>query len=585
MRPRGWIQDSGSLENLIKVVGVFNRATDIYTDIVQNEIPQKIISDDVKEELLSELQNSNGYLNNPLIKFNALTGSRTQNNIVDGIIQVLIPGQNRLGIVDWACDNYIRLAYTFDFISYSEKNDSFTITDFGLLLSDKETDDEKFKVIETALKRYPPAVRILELLHKRYLYFPENPSLTKFELGKELGFKGEDGFTTYSQDIVVQAIALSNSNKEKNIIHSNWEGSSDKYARMICGWLKHKKIKWVESDSKIVTAQFGSDSYSESLLSYKITMEGINAFRNTRPYSRYNGTPKNVSYEMLATKGTDKEYLRTRRANILLCIRNRKSLTRIQKYLSEKNLKDIPIETILDDINNFKRIGLNVSESRSGFKIIDTLQLLEIPQNISPSILIPKEMTSLKQTLSQKIQCLDHAFFDLLDLSIAGQKSSRQFEIRIVELLNLIITAYHLSGGSKPEIVGYYPDNNPVDCFIMDSKSYAKGFSIPANERDKMIRYINEYNSKNAGLNPNKWWERFKHPDYPINQLIFCFVSGSFVNKFANQLEYIKNITGISGCAITIEKLIEKVNMVLENSNTYTLREFFSDLGCNSLVR
>ena len=373
MRPRGWVQDSGSLENLIKVVGVFNRATDIYTDIVQNEIPQKIISDDVKEELLSELQNSNGYLNNPLIKFNALTGSRTQNNIVDGIIQVLIPGQNRLGIVDWACDNYIRLAYTFDFISYSEKNDSFTITDFGLLLSDKETDDEKFKVIETALKRYPPAVRILELLYEQYINFPKNPSLTKFELGKELGFKGEDGFTTYSQDIVVQAIALSNSNKEKNIIHSNWEGSSDKYARMICGWLKHKKIKWVESDSKIVTSQFGSDSYSESLLSYKITMEGINAFRNTRPYSRYNGTPKNVSYEMLATKGTDKEYLRTRRANILLCIRNRKSLTRIQKYLSEKNLKDIPIETILDDINNFKRIGLNVSESRSGFKIIDAL--------------------------------------------------------------------------------------------------------------------------------------------------------------------------------------------------------------------
>lgn len=584
MRPRGWIQDSGSLENLIKVVGIFNRATDIYTDIVQNKIPQKISSDEIKKELLSELQNSNGYLNNPLIKFSALTGSRTPNDIVDGIIQVLIPGQNRLGIVDWACDNYIRLAYTFDFISYTEKNDSFTITDFGLLLSDKKTDDEKFEVIKTALKRYPPAVRILELLYEQYLNFPENPSLTKFELGKELGFKGEDGFTTYSQEIVVQAIALSNSDKEKNKIRSNWEGSSDKYARMICGWLKHEKIKWVESDSKTVTTQFGSDRYSESLLSYKITMNGINAFRYSRPYSRHKGTPKNVPYEMLATKGPDKEYLRTRRAYTLLYIRDRKSLTQIQNYLSGKNLKDIPIETIWDDINNLKRIGLNVSESRSGFKIIDTLRLLEIPQNISTSILTPTEMTSVKQTLSKKIQYLDHAFFDLLDLSIAGQKSPRQFEIRIVELLNLIITAYHLSGGNRPEIVGYHPDNNPIDCFIMDSKSYAKGFSIPANERDKMIRYINEYKSKNAELNTNKWWEVFKHPDYPINQLKFCFISGSFVNKFAKQLEYIKNITGISGCAITIEKLLEKVNTVLENPKTYTLNEFFKDLDCNSLV-
>jgi hypothetical protein len=171
-----------------------------------------------------------------------------------------------------------------------------------------------------------------------------------------------------------------------------------------------------------------------------------------------------------------------------------------------------------------------------------------------------------------------------LDLSIAGQKRSRKFEIRIVELLNLIITAYHLSGGNKPEIIAYYPHSNPVDCFIMDSKSYAKGFSIPANERDKMITYINEYKAKNANLNPNKWWEIFKYPDYPINQLIYCFVSGSFINKFANQLEYIKNVTEISGSAITIEKLIEKVNMVLENSETYTLNEFFNDLGCNSLV-
>ena len=118
----------------------------------------------------------------------------------------------------------------------------------------------------------------------------------------------------------------------------------------------------------------------------------------------------------------------------------------------------------------------------------------------------------------------------------------------------------------------------------MDSKAYRNGFNIPNSERDKMIRYINEYNQKNPALNSNKWWENFKAPNYPWNPIKYSFVSGNFIGQFLNQIQYILAQTGINGGAITSEKLIEKVDTVLNPSISYTVNDFFNDLGCNGLV-
>lgn len=584
MRPRGWIQDSGNLENLIKVVEIFNRRTRTFRDFVNNQIPNKVRDIRKRTELLNAIQNTNGYNRNPLINFHSLTGSRTSNNVVDGIVQALLPGQNRVGIVDWACDNFIRFAYTLDFISYQQPTDSFTITDFGLQLTSARTEADKFEIIKTALKQYPPTIRVLELLQNQYNDFPQTPSLTKFEIGRELGFKGEDGFTTYSQNVFIQALNSTEIASERNKIKSNWEGSSDKYARMICGWLMHDRIGWLQLSKKDVSVQIGREIFTENLQSYQITVSGIAALRSCRPYSRNTGTPKNVSFEMLATKGADKEYLRIRRTLIINCLSRSKTLLQIQTYLSQNNLTDIPTETILDDIKNISRIGLQVASVGNTYKIVDTIQLLQIPNYIQQNLLSPSSLIQTKQQLSQDLQHLDHTYFDLLDFSIAGQRSARQFEVRIVELLNQIIVAKHLSGGNRPEIIGYNPQANPDDCVIMDSKAYGEGFGIPAAERDKMIRYIEEYNKKDENLNRNRWWENFQSPDYPTIPIKYSFVSSSFINQFANQLTYIRNRTGADGSAITAETLLRKVDSVLGNINGYNIDEFFNDIGCNSLV-
>ena len=583
-RVKGWIQDPGSLDNLIKVVDVFNYQSKIHIDLISKIIPAKVLVKDGKINFIKDLNSRNGYLHNPKIKYKNLVGTAfypRSNARCNGIIQALIPGQRRSFISDWPANNFVRWAETLGFIQYSDNYDSYTITDFGLQLSSTNSTEIKFKVIKQALLHYPPVTRILELLYEQFKNNQNIPSLTKFELGLELGFKGEDGFTHYPQHIIVQEISLYPENKNK--ILSDWEGSSDKYARMICGWLSDTKINWLIKEPKSITISIGNQSFTADIpQSYKITSKGIRTLRKSRARGRHAGVSKKVFFEMLATKGLDREYLRMRRALTIKYLKQWRTLNQIKNHLNDHNIKNVPTETIFDDINNFQRIGLEVKNKQDKYRIVDEIIDLQIPI-LQYNQLQPSDFTKTKQILSEEIKFIDHSFFDLIDLSFNG-KQNRLFELKIVELLNLIITAKHLSGGNRPEIIGYNPKLNPRECIIMDSKAYGTGFSIPAHERDKMIRYIGEYNEKNENLNTNKWWENFKSHNYPINPIIYCFVSSFYRGNFINQLNYILLRTSTNGGVITSENLIRKIDAVINPTNNYNVKYLFKDIGCNGLV-
>lgn len=587
-RSTGWIQDPGELENLIKVVELFNWKTNTHKDLLLNLLPNKILIKDGRLNLIAELNSRDGYRNYPKISYRSLIGSafkpRTSARC-NGIIQALIKGQRRNFISDWPSNNFIRWAETLGFIEYYQIDDSYSITDSGLKFTETTSLNEKFNILKEALLQYPPAIRILELLYSSYCKNPQNPLLTKFELGKELGFRGEDGFTTYPQHLVIQAIVMNP--EQKNSILTNWEGSSDKYTRMICGWLSHKQINWVEQSIKSVSINVGNQTIETNIpQSYAITLGGVNSYRKSRAKGRHQKINKRIFFEMLATKGTDKDYLRARRALIIQYLKKWRSIHRIQFFLKNNQFSSIHSNVIQDDINNFKRIGLNIIQnSQNQFRIADVIIGLRIPKLSIPQ-LIPSHITLTKLQLSNRISYIDHSYFDLIDLGF-DSRQNRLYELRIVELLNLIssIRALHLSGGNKPEIIAYSPSKNPINGVIMDSKSYKNGFNVPNSERDKMIRYINEYNKKNNKLNSNRWWENFKELNYPINPIIYNFVSGNFIGQFLNQIQYIFTQTGINGGAITSEKLIDKVEAVINPNIPYSVKEFFDDLACNRLVK
>jgi len=587
-RSTGWIQDPGELENLIKVVELFDWKTNTHQNLSLNLIPQKILIIDGQQDLIAELNSRDGYKNYPKISYRSLIGSAFKprpSARCNGIVQALISGQRRNFISDWPANNFVRWAETLGFIQYYKKDDSYSITDFGLKFTETTNLNMKFDILKEALLRYPPVTRILELLYNKYYKNSQNPLLTKFELGKELGFRGEDGFTTYPQHLVIHAIIM---NPEKrNSILTNWEGSSDKYARMICGWLTHKQINWVEQSTKSVSINIDNQTIETDIpQSYSITLNGINFYRKSRARSRHRKVPKRVFFEMLATKGIDKDYLRTRRALVIQYLKSWCTIHQVQSFLKKNQFTNIHINVIQNDVNNFRRIGLNVIQNKQNqFRIADTIIGLRIPTLPIPQ-LVPSYITLTKLRLSARINYIDHSYFDLIDLGF-DSRQNRLYELRIVELLNLIsnLKALHLAGGNKPEIIAYSPSKNPINGVIMDSKSYKNGFNAPNSERDKMIRYINEYKQKNNKLNSNRWWENFKELNYPINPIIYNFVSGNFIGQFLNQIQYIFTQTGINGGAITSEKLIDKVEAVINPNISYSVKEFFDDLACNGLVR
>jgi len=585
-RTTGWIQDPGRLENLIKVVECFDHHTQTHSDLITKLIPSKILPQDGRANFTQELDSRNGYQNYPKISYRSLIGTAfapRSSARCNGIIQALVPGQRRPFISDWPANNLIRWVETLGFIRYYASDNAYSITDFGLRLTQASNLDSQFKVIEDALLQYPPVTRILELLYGRYQTNPQDPLLTKFELGEELGFRGEDGFTTYPQHLVIQAVVLNP--QDKNKILTNWEGSSDKYARMICGWLCHPRIGWVKQQPKRVSVHIAGQTFTDSIpQSYRIAIQGITAFRKSRARSRHHRIPKRVLFGMLATKGLDKIYLRTRRALVLRYSRSWHTLQQIKDYLHSNGVDNIPERAIQDEIDNFRRIGLDVRQNaKAQLKISDTIIELVIPKLPMPQ-LSPSYITKVKLDLSAHINHVDHSYFDLIDLGFDG-KQNMLYELRIVTLLNLMANfrAQHLSGGNRPEIIAYHPEINPVSGIIIDAKARAEGFNLPNSERDKMMRYISEYHQKNPFLNPNRWWESFRAPSYPQN-IKYGFVSSNFIGQFLAQMCYIFTQTGIPGGAITSEKLIEKVDAVLNPNNSYSLTDFSNEMSSNALV-
>ncbi len=330
-RTFGWVQDPSDFESLIKVVSIFDNKSETHKELVNEKIDRLIEERDGKSHFLEVLNSI------PLkIKYADLVGTSftpRSSARCNGIVQATVKGQVRDFISDWPADNFVRWAQALGFIKYNYFDDSFEITEEGLNLTGAKTIEEKEDILIDSLLSYPPAVRILNLLS-------DGKVKTKFELGKNLGFIGEDGFTS-----------------------TDTEGSSDKYARMIAKWLS--KLGLLVQVAKEVELNIGGKNYKEKIgQSYMITAKGIQSLNKVNGRSRHKRISKNISWEMLATKGTDRNYIRTRRALII------KSLIECKSGLTLEEIRDrLEIQTISelftvvkDDIDGLINIGLNIEK-------------------------------------------------------------------------------------------------------------------------------------------------------------------------------------------------------------------------------
>ena len=572
-RALGWSQDASEFQSLKKVVQVFDVNSEFHKIVKEVRLPLLIEN----KKLVQKLQDILNTL--PLkIKYADLVGTHANprsKSKCNAIIQASIDGQGDRGfLTDWASDSFIRWAHLCGFIKYNGDTDEFEITELGNKYSSSEENSEEEKeILLTAILSYPPVSRILQLLSN-------GEHLSKFEIGSKLGFVGDNGFTSLPQNVLLTSLAMTTDSSEKNKMKSDWDGSSDKYARQICKWLE--KLGLVRQETKNYDVKIGDNLFQESLgQSYIITPDGLKAYRRVRGINKVTKISKNVYWEMLCTKGPDRNYLRNRRAYIIKILSDANgsiSLQKIKEKLLEYKFEE-SIDSIKDDINGLINIGLFINETNGSYALNDNIESLVIPIN---SLGTGKSDTGrLKDFCRDMLDTIPHSYLNLIDLAY-DSKANRQFEMEVVDLLTSEcgFKGLHLGGGRKPDGIIYTENLDENYGAIIDTKAYKDGYSLPIHQADEMQRYVSENDVRDKEINPNEWWNHF--PDY-LEKFCFLFVSSKFVGQFEDRLKNIASRTKQNGAVINVVNLL----ILAENikSKMIELEDVYDKITCNSEVK
>lgn len=586
-RTFGWIQNPSSIENLRNTVGIFVNGSRIHQELIHERIPllikHDLAADPEKLEEYARILNCDEIV----LPYDVLKGKGAgsigrKNAKCSGLVQAVITAQKTIAITDdegkqvtikkpytddWTADGFLRWAISIGLLEYDSQKDTCRISEIGKRFVLAGTEEETNYILGEAYLSYPPVVRILCLLK-------EGGHLTKFELGSRLGFIGEAGFTSIPQNIWVAAYCDETDPEKKKKIRSDEEGSSDKYARMICSWLCG--IGWVQRTAKTVKESYGGKDYECKIgQAYVITMEGLKSLKKAYGTSKLKRVPKIVFFEMLATKTHDLQYVRLRRAYIIKYINiKERTLEQIQSYLNTKGI-DESVGCIKDDIAGLTGIGLTFVESRGKYKLVDEISHLEIAENLEVD---KTDVSKIKDRVRDKLTALDHKYLTLIDLSFGGNDTDRDFEIQTIDLLTneLNYKGKRLGDTRKPDGIVYYKNQG----LIIDNKAYSEGYALPRSQADEMVRYLQENNERNPARNPNEWWKAF---DSNVNEFHFAFISSTFKGKFQERLNEICISTGIRGAVINSENLLYLADKIKSGAVTY--EDSFTYFNSNDEVK
>lgn len=481
------------------------------------------------------------------LKGNALGGPRA-NDPCNGIVQATLPGQRRPYMGDWASENFVRWAHSLGFIKYDAGNDTFSLASLGKQYIDAPAVNGINSILEDALLGYPPAVRVLRLL-------AQHTHLTKFEIGRQLGFVGENGFTSLPQDLLVRDLERELSQPVRTKMLSDSDGTSDKYARTIAGWLI--KVGWIEQSAKIVNVTVAGRSYSYNIpQAYVLTRNGQDAFRRAEGRSRHSRTPKNMYFEMLATNAPSRSYLRVRRALTIQALNGRgyQTINQIETRLTDAGLT-VTTAAIQDDLAGLENIGLQLEQNPAGaYRLLDSVQSFQVPP-FTVEETQRGDIQKIKDDVRDRLTHIPHDRLVLIDLSYDSNQN-RLFEQETISLL--LECGYKASakigGANRPDGVAFTEGLAKDYGLIVDSKSYSNGFSCPAGQRREMMGYLLENINHPVNF---PWWREYPAALTAPDDFRFLFVSSRFIGDFKQQFQRLSMDTQSSlGVGITAANLL-----------------------------
>lgn len=570
-RTFGWVQEAYTISNLKNVVRVFVHDSTINKLLREDKIPRLISDEYHKDDMIKLLSTDKMEIPYTLLKGKGTPKGFTRTNApCSGIIQAVLPGQRKEYQSDWPADSFLRWAVSIGFLNYNREKDTCSISELGnkYAVSADGSKEEK-KILTEAFLSYPPVCRILGLLES-------GKSLTKFEIGCQLGFVGEAGFTSIPQNLILQGLSAATTSDERNKLLSDTEGTSDKYVRTICAWLK--SVRWVMQVSKEVTADLGYMTYTDTIAqSYQITLEGKKILKYATGASKYKRIDKRVMWDMLATKPSDRNYLRNRRTYLLKYLSTAyRSLDEVVTHLQTKGMTEDK-GTISDDIQGLINIGINVNKNGNTFKIMDSIVGLEIPDSVKSVAATKSDLSLLKDDIRKKLNHINHKYLVLIDLGFDGT-ADRDYELQTADLLTseLAFKGARLGDTRKPDVCVYHDKNG----LIIDNKAYGKGYSLPIKQADEMFRYIEENQKRDKALNHNEWWTIF---DDAVSKFNFAFVSGEFTGGFKDRLENISRRSHTNGAAINSVNLLLLAEEIKSGRLSYG--EAFAKFEYNDEIR
>jgi hypothetical protein len=559
-RTFGWVQNPSDFNKLKRTVQIFDPNSTHYHNLRNKFIQEQIVYfDDIRENLQKKLDNDIDtfsyaeLVGNSRDKHGNSAKTRAQAE-ANALIQISwLPQQwKKTGkhyTDNWTSDGFLRWAVSLNFVRHDRTSDMFTITDLGKEFSqtEDESDDEK-ELLTRALLSYPPATQVLKVLS-------ENPGYkTKFFIGEQLGFRGEKGFSSYDETLMVNWLKSARK-EERSKIRSDVEGTSDKYARMISTWLK--KLGLVTSHSEEIYK--GTDKFS-SFVGYGITAKGKHAIQQAHGSSKNTRVVKYLEWEFLATDGKNRDYVRTRRAYILKFLQETKSFSVLLIKMNQIGFNDDE-RIINNDIVGLNTFGIRIVQEGNTVDLKDLINDFTIPNLKVTTALKDEEGEKHKADFMRRTN-LAPKYIELLDIAYDGNRN-RDFEMVTAELFRKVygLNSVLLGGGRKPDGL-VFTDKFGV---IVDTKAYGKGYSKSINQADEMIRYIEDNQRRNTERNPIEWWADFDE-NIPQDQFYFMWISSEFVGKFQEQLDYTASQTNTRGGALNVEQLLLGADAVFKGN-------------------
>ena len=384
--------------------------------------------------------------------------------------------------------------------------------------------EEEKAIFKRGILSNPPVIQVLTLLNNSKR---QGRSLSKYDIGSQLGYAGDRGFTHIEAEYVARIGARFNDK----------EGDADKWARTILSWLQ--QVGWVVPSEK-------RDYNGKSLQTYTTTEEVENVLRYDAK-----SVPKYVPQEMLCSeKNPFSSIVQKRRFAILQALQKRKltPLMDLTTIITQDGMS-IDIETVKFELTNLSQAGFQISHDQDVYCMKDNLILDEQKESIKNINLSSQD--SLERCIEHYVvEYADSIPSRLIDSLIrygsTGRDNCTEFEgavTRFFTFMGYESTQLGQGNGRVADVIARYKDTMMPKSYalIIDAKAYSK-YNFNASDVRKMKEYIK------------------LHQQELMMEMIpkhaYAFVSMDFVPE-GKALNEISTDTAVQGTAIDVFTLLE----------------------------